>query len=100
VDSYIEKRLFQDWQLFRDGCPKGESPAQVVTRADAVVRRKVCSGMIATYPGLRSDYGTTRFTSSRSENEKHMSQGADTVKATQQLHDLGQGLWLTSPVTC
>jgi probable phosphoglycerate mutase len=28
-----------DWQLFRDGCPSGESPAQVATRADAVVRR-------------------------------------------------------------
>ena len=28
-----------DWRLFRDGCPKGESPAQVATRADAVVRR-------------------------------------------------------------
>jgi broad specificity phosphatase PhoE len=28
-----------DWQLFRDGCPGGESPAQVVARADAVLRR-------------------------------------------------------------
>jgi len=27
------------WQLFRDGCPGGESPAQVATRADRVVRR-------------------------------------------------------------
>jgi probable phosphoglycerate mutase len=28
-----------DWQLFRDGCPGGESPAQVVARADRVVSR-------------------------------------------------------------
>jgi probable phosphoglycerate mutase len=27
-----------DWQLFRDGCPGGESPQQVVGRADQVVR--------------------------------------------------------------
>jgi probable phosphoglycerate mutase len=28
-----------DWQLFRDGCPGGESPAQVSARADRVVSR-------------------------------------------------------------
>jgi broad specificity phosphatase PhoE len=28
-----------DWQLFRDGCPGGESPEQIGARADAVVRR-------------------------------------------------------------
>ena len=28
-----------DWQLFRDGCPGGESPGQVGARADEVVRR-------------------------------------------------------------
>ena len=28
-----------DWELFRDGCPGGESPAQVSTRADRVVHR-------------------------------------------------------------
>ena len=28
-----------DWQLFRDGCPGGESPEQVGGRADRVVRR-------------------------------------------------------------
>lgn len=27
-----------DWQLFRDGCPGGESPQQVAARADRVVR--------------------------------------------------------------
>jgi probable phosphoglycerate mutase len=28
-----------DWQLFRDGCPGGESPQQVAARADRVVHR-------------------------------------------------------------
>ena len=28
-----------DWQLFRDGCPGGESPAEVAARADRVVER-------------------------------------------------------------
>jgi broad specificity phosphatase PhoE len=28
-----------DWQLFRDGCPAGESPDQVGARADRVVKR-------------------------------------------------------------
>ena len=28
-----------DWQLFRDGCPDGESPEQVAERADRVVKR-------------------------------------------------------------
>ena len=34
-----------DWQLFRDGCPGGESPAQVGARADRVVQR------VRTVPG-------------------------------------------------
>jgi broad specificity phosphatase PhoE len=28
-----------DWQLFRDGCPGGESPQQIGARADRVVQR-------------------------------------------------------------
>ena len=28
-----------DWQLFRDGCPGGESPAEVGMRADRVIAR-------------------------------------------------------------
>ena len=28
-----------DWELFRDGCPGGESPQQVSIRADRIVRR-------------------------------------------------------------
>jgi broad specificity phosphatase PhoE len=28
-----------DWQLFRDGCPEGELPNEVGTRADRVVKR-------------------------------------------------------------
>src|SRR4029434_1561341 len=32
-------REHPDWELFRDGCPGGESPAQAVARADRVVSR-------------------------------------------------------------
>jgi broad specificity phosphatase PhoE len=28
-----------DWQLFRDGCPNGESPDQIGARADRLIRR-------------------------------------------------------------
>jgi probable phosphoglycerate mutase len=28
-----------DWQLFRDGCPRGESPTEVGTRADRIVAK-------------------------------------------------------------
>jgi broad specificity phosphatase PhoE len=28
-----------EWQLFRDGCPGGESPQQIGLRADRVVKR-------------------------------------------------------------
>lgn len=36
VDIHKER---PDWQLFRDGCPGGESPEQVAVRADRVVSR-------------------------------------------------------------
>jgi broad specificity phosphatase PhoE len=32
-------RQSPDWDLFRDGCPGGESPAQIGERADRVVQR-------------------------------------------------------------
>ncbi len=44
VDIHKEK---PDWQLFRDGCPGGESPGQVGSRADRVVgRARVVSGTV------------------------------------------------------
>ena len=36
VDIHAQR---PDWQLFRDGCPGGESPVQVGVRADHVVSR-------------------------------------------------------------
>src|SRR5215471_20343296 len=36
AEIYAER---SDWQLFRDGCPGGESPGQVGERADRVVER-------------------------------------------------------------
>jgi len=36
AEIYVER---PGWQLFRDGCPGGESPTEVGARADRVVRR-------------------------------------------------------------
>jgi len=39
-----------DWQLFRDGCPGGESPEQIGARADAVVTRlRAISGNVLVF---------------------------------------------------
>ena len=41
-EGLTTKQILQqrpDWQLFRDGCPGGESPADIGARADAVVAR-------------------------------------------------------------
>src|SRR5258708_28850344 len=41
-----------DWQLFRDGCPGGESPDQVGARADRVVSRvRALASRDASAPG-------------------------------------------------
>jgi len=37
LDEILAKR--PDWQIFRDGCPGGESPEQIGERADRVVER-------------------------------------------------------------
>jgi broad specificity phosphatase PhoE len=37
LDEILRER--PDWQIFRDGCPGGESPAQIGERADRVVKR-------------------------------------------------------------
>ncbi len=38
------RRKRPDWELFRDGCPGGESPAEVARRADGVIERLRKSG--------------------------------------------------------
>ena len=40
VDIHKER---PDWELFRDGCPGGESPAQAAARADRVDPRRAAS---------------------------------------------------------
>jgi broad specificity phosphatase PhoE len=38
------------WNLFRDGCPNGESPAQIATRADRlIVRLRTLEGDVALF---------------------------------------------------
>jgi len=39
-----------DWNLFRDGCPRGETPAQISDRADRLIARlRVLDGNIALF---------------------------------------------------
>ena len=33
------RRVRPDWELFRDGCPRGELPAQISDRADRLIAR-------------------------------------------------------------
>jgi broad specificity phosphatase PhoE len=48
-DEILAKR--PDWQLFRDGAPGGESPAQVGARADRVVQRvRAVRGNVLLFP--------------------------------------------------
>lgn len=41
VDIHRER---PDWELFRDGCPGGESPMELARRADRVVERLLAAG--------------------------------------------------------
>jgi probable phosphoglycerate mutase len=44
------RKVRPDWQLFRDGCPGGESPADVAARADRLVERlRALSGNILVF---------------------------------------------------
>lgn len=40
------RRERPDWQLFRDGCPGGESPADVARRADRVIEQLRAIGQV------------------------------------------------------
>ena len=43
-------RLQPDWNLFRDGCPGGESPEQMVTRVDSFIHKlRGLNGRIAIF---------------------------------------------------
>jgi len=47
VDIHQER---PDWNLFRDGCPGGESPADVAARADRVIARlRLLHGEVAVF---------------------------------------------------
>ena len=44
------RRQRPDWDLFRDGCPHGESPAQICARADRLIARlRVQTGNVALF---------------------------------------------------
>jgi probable phosphoglycerate mutase len=44
------RRARPDWNVFRDGCPRGESPAQVSERADRLIARlRTLEGNVAIF---------------------------------------------------
>jgi len=69
-DTEIRKE-HPDWDLFRDGCPDGETPQQVARRAERVIQRvRACGGdaiafshrnlcrvLAALWLGLPADHG-------------------------------------------
>jgi probable phosphoglycerate mutase len=55
------QREWPDWNIFRDGCPNGESPMQVTARVDALLARlRALGGNIAlfTHGHLGASIGT------------------------------------------
>jgi probable phosphoglycerate mutase len=48
--SHEIRQARPDWNLFRDGCPQGETPAQVSDRADRIISRlRLLEGNIALF---------------------------------------------------
>ena len=48
--SLDTRKKLPDWNLFRDGCPRGESPAQISERADRLIARlRTLEGKIAIF---------------------------------------------------
>src|SRR6516225_9902739 len=72
-----------DWQLFRDGCPGGESPQQVATRADRVVSRvRVVAGDVLVFSsGHFLRVLATRWIGSEAMNGKSLMLGTASLSA-------------------
>jgi broad specificity phosphatase PhoE len=84
-----------DWQLFRDGCPGGESPAQVSERADRVLQR------VRTIPGNVLLFSSGHFIRVLASRWLALSPGAAGkyfLLATTSLSALGYEHNLTQPV--
>jgi broad specificity phosphatase PhoE len=88
-----------DWQLFRDGCPGGESPRQVGVRADRIVSRvRALASRAASAPGdvlLFSSGHFLRVLAARwlgleSEAGRYFLLSTASLSALGYEHDLGQ----------
>jgi probable phosphoglycerate mutase len=69
------------WDLFRDGCPGGESPAQMSDRVDGVIARlRAADGNVAVFAhGHFSHVLGTRWIGQSVENARHFSVGSASV---------------------
>jgi probable phosphoglycerate mutase len=88
-----------DWQLFRDGCPGGESPRQVGVRADRIVSRvRALASRAASAPGdvLLFSSGhflrvfAARWLGLESEAGRYFLLSTASLSALGYEHDLGQ----------
>ena len=92
-DEILAKR--PDWQLFRDGAPGGESPAQVGQRAERVVQRvRAISGKVL----LFSSGHFIRLVAARSLGLDPASAGKYFLLSTASLSTLGYEHNLSQPV--
>jgi broad specificity phosphatase PhoE len=89
VDILAER---PDWQLFRDGCPGGESPQQVAQRADRVVSRvrAVAGDVLLFSSGHFLRVLATRWIGLEPINGKFLMLGTASLSALGYEHSLSQ----------
>ena len=75
------RRERRDWDVFRDGCPHGEMPAQVLARADRLIRRlRMLEGNVALFShGQFGGVLGARWIGMPLENARHFPLGTVSV---------------------
>jgi len=75
------RRERRDWDVFRDGCPHGEMPAQVLARADRLIRRlRMLEGNVALFShGQFGGVLGARWIGMPLENARHFPLGTASV---------------------
>ena len=85
------------WQLFRDGCPGGESPQQVAARADRVAERvrSVAGDALLFSSGHFLRMLATRWVGMEAINGRSLMLGTASLSALGYEHSLSQpAIWL------